>query len=99
MIAVMIGFTPADIATGIAMTGTIARDGMAPGPTAQIRNPSRYMTNGISVLCGPTSATIFFARSSRVPFSLMMANRYVMPIICIQREELNPLMMSPALIP
>ena len=35
MIAVMIGFTPADIATGIAMTGTIARDGMAPGPTAQ----------------------------------------------------------------
>ena len=75
MIAVMIGFTPADIATGIAMTGTIARDGIAPGPTAQIRKPSRYITNGISALCGPTSATIFFARSSNVPFSLMMAKR------------------------
>ncbi len=47
MIAVMIGLIPADTATGIAITGMIASDGMAPGPTAQIRNPRMYITNGI----------------------------------------------------
>ena len=39
MIAVIIGLMPADAATGIAITGMIARLGIAPGPTALMINP------------------------------------------------------------
>ena len=81
MIAVIIGLIPADTATGIAITGMIASDGIAPGPTAQIRNPRMYITNGISAFFFPTIPTILWASSSSVPLLLMIANKYVIPTI------------------
>ena len=68
MIAVMIGLTPADTATGIAITGIIAKEGIAPGPIAQTMNPRIYITNGIKCVFVPTSLTIFLANNSNVPF-------------------------------
>ena len=97
MIAVMIGFYTCGYRKLDRDDRNDRERRMAPGPTAQIRNPSRY-ENGISALVRSDKATIF-ARSPEFRFLLDDGKQ-----ICGYRSrtaegELKPLMMSPALDP
>ena len=71
--AIMMGFTPAETATGIEMTGMMARHGMEPGPAALSTMPSKNMTTGMAG--AGTRLTTFLAANSSVPLDLMMENR------------------------
>ena len=75
IIATIIGFSPAETATGIAITGIIAKQGIDPGPIPLKIAPIMKNTIGIRCTRFPTRPSNFFARSSSVPLTLIIPNR------------------------
>ena len=90
IIATIIGFSPADTATGIAITGIIARHGIDPGPIPLSIAPMMKNTTGIRCTRFPTRPSNFFASSSSVPLTFTIPNKYVIPTICMKIDELKP---------